>query len=299
MTRSLVVGAGSIGQRHAVVLADLGHDVAIVSARTDVGAFASIPDAVAEFVPEYVIVATPTARHADSVASLSSAGYAGLLLVEKPVAVDGAALAAFERVGVGFNLRFHPVIARMRELLSATTVHTVEAYVGQHLSTWRPDRPAAEQYSASRAAGGGALRDLSHEFDYLGWLLGGIRGVFALGGRLTDLTVDSDDAWAIVAEYAAAPVVSLQLNYLDRPGRRRITANTAAGTYVADVVAGTVETPGGIERFDVERNTSYRALHVAMLEGSDAVCTAAEAVETDRVIAMVERSATAREWVRA
>ena len=35
MTQALIVGAGSIGSRHAEVLRDLGHDVAFVSSRTD------------------------------------------------------------------------------------------------------------------------------------------------------------------------------------------------------------------------------------------------------------------------
>jgi len=301
MTRSLIVGAGSIGQRHAAVLAELGHQIAFMTARGDLEAvvFRSIAAAIEVFSPDYVIIASATADHAEAVRELAATGYGGILLVEKPVAVAAVDLASFERVGVGYNLRFHPVISRMRQLLSSTKVFTVEAYVGQHLSLWRPGRATTDQYSSFSAAGGGALRDLSHEFDYLGWFLGGIRGLFALGGRVAEVTVDSDDAWAIVAEYEAAALVSVQLNYLDSAGRRHIRANTEAGSYCADVIAGTVETPQGIERFDLQHNESYRDLHVAMLAGDDTVCTASEALAVETIIAMAERSAEGRVWVNA
>ena len=299
MTKALVVGAGSIGIRHARVLTALGHDVAIVSSRPsdEFQRFDGIPAALAEFDPAYVVVASETARHASSVDELAGAGFHGMLLVEKPLSVRAASLAAFDRVGVGFNLRFHPVIARVAELLAATEVYTVEVYAGQHLSDWRPGRPTADQYSANRARGGGVLRDLSHEFDYLGHMLGACRGAFARGGRLGDVTVDSDDAWGIVAEYERAPVVTAQLNYLDTRARRRIVATTASGTVEADVIAGTVRHGDSTEDLPSERDETYSRMHRAMLEGSGPVTTAAEAAATEDVIDLIERSAAGQRWL--
>jgi predicted dehydrogenase len=301
VTRALVVGAGSIGTRHARVLSGLGHQVAVVSAREsdEFERFAGIPEALSAFDPAYVVVATETARHAASVDELAGGGFHGMLLVEKPLSVPVAALAAFDRVGVGFNLRFHPVIARVAELLAATQVFTVEVYAGQHLSGWRPDRPLSDQYSASRARGGGVLRDLSHELDYLGRMLGGCRGAFARGGRLAEVTVDSDDAWGIVAEYERAPIVTVQLNYLDTTARRRIVATTASGTVEADVIAGIVRHGDRTEELAGERDDTYASMHRAMLEGSGTVATAAEATATEDVIAMIEASASEARWVAA
>jgi predicted dehydrogenase len=299
VTKALVVGAGSIGTRHARVLSALGHEVAVVSARPsdEFERFAGIPEALERFAPEYAVVATETARHASSVAELAEAGFRGMLLVEKPLAVPADELAAFERVGIGFNLRFHPVIARVAELLADREVYTVEVYAGQHLSEWRPGRPTAEQYSASRARGGGVLRDLSHELDYLGHMLGACRGAFARGGRLGEVTVDADDAWGIVAEYERAPIVTVQLNYLDTTARRRIVATTASGTVEADVIAGVVRHDGRAEELVSERDATYAGMHRALLEGSGSVTTVAEASATEAVIALLERSAAEARWV--
>lgn len=297
--KSLVIGAGSIGTRHAAVLAGLGHDVAHVTARDDldVPAYASVADAVAGFEPGYVVLATETARHAPGVAALAAAGFTGILLVEKPLAVPPGAFEGFRRVGVGFNLRFHPVILRLREILGGLDVFTVEAYAGQHLAGWRPGRPLSGQYSGSAARGGGVLRDLSHEFDYLRLLLGECTGVFARGGRISgEVTVDADDAWGIVASFERAPVSTIQLNYLDTRARRRLVINTSGGTIEADIIAGTLSHDGDVVSFDVERNATYEAMHHAML-GDGAVATIEDAAATDELIAMIERSALSEKWV--
>lgn len=298
VTRAVVVGAGSIGARHATVLTSLGLEVAFVSARTDLdlASFATVSDAVTQFAPDYVVIATDTATHAASASSLADAGYRGPLLVEKPLAIESKLLTPFARVGVGFNLRFHPVVRRLSELLEGVEVYTVEAYAGQHLSTWRPGRDVNQQYSAHRSRGGGVLRDLSHEFDYLALLFGPCVGVFARGGRVADVTVDSDDAWAIVAQYQNAPLLTLQLNYLDSTARRRLVITTSMGSIAADLVAGTITSSAGEESFVVNRDDTYRAMHEAMLAGGG-VASISEASATDQTVSMVELSSTEQRWL--
>ena len=56
---ALVIGLGSIGQRHARVLRELGHGVTTVSRRGD-GDYQSIAKAIAATGPGYVVVATET-----------------------------------------------------------------------------------------------------------------------------------------------------------------------------------------------------------------------------------------------
>jgi len=306
VTRALIIGAGSIGLRHAAVLEELGHDVAIVTGRTDLerAAFPSVADAVNIFRPDYAVVSTATAQHLPSVAALEAADFTGRLLIEKPLAVPLISLGSFGRVGVGFNLRFHAVVRRLHELLAGTRIYTVEAYVGQHLALWRPDREPRAVYSARRADGGGVLRDLSHEWDYLAMMLGGCRGVFARGGRVADVTEDSDDAWGVVAEYERAPIVTVQLNYLDTQVHRRVVATTEAGTVEADLIAGTVRVDDSLEYFTVERDDTYRAMHAAMLSDEPAptppaVATPEEAAGTDALIRLIETSALTRSWVEA
>jgi predicted dehydrogenase len=303
VTTALIVGGGSIAHRHARVLGDLGHDVALVSARTDLqlASFDSLNAAITSGMPDYVVIANDTSRHAEAVAALTASGFTGRLLIEKPAAVDPAHVATISCVGVAFNLRFHPVIHRVRELLAEThadeRLMQVEAYAGQWLPDWRPDRPVSEQYSAHASRGGGVLRDLSHELDLLQWLVGKVTGVFARGGRIGDITVDSDDSWNLLLEHFGRTTTSLQLNYFDRPGARFMRIVTSHRTIEANVSAATLTVNGKAETFVVERDDSYRAMHEDMLGQRTTVATIDDAAATDALILDIEHSARSTEWI--
>jgi predicted dehydrogenase len=301
VTRALIVGAGSIGIRHGEVLAGLGSDVAFVTSRADLAdrRFDSLDAGLGDFAPNYVVVANETHRHAATVEQLAAAGFDGTVLVEKPLSTPLATIeqSHFSTFGVGYNLRFHPLVVALGAVLARAGVLTAEVYAGQHLTTWRPNRDVREQYSASAARGGGVLRDLSHELDYLGLLLGRCVGVFARGGRLGDVTVDSDDAWGMVAQYERAAIVTVQLNYLDTQTRRRIIVNTGDSTIEADFLTSTLRVDGESTHFATDRNASYAAMHTAMLSGGTGVTTAEEAAGTDALIATIERSAALKNWI--
>ena len=302
--KALVIGYGSIGQRHARLLGDLGLDVAVVS-RRDVDAanlYKTIPEAVADWNPEYAVIASRTFEHRDDLKALSKSGFQGTVLMEKPVFDRGDDVPghSFENVFVAYNLRFHPVIARFRNLLSETKPYAAYAYVGQYLPDWRPDTDYRKGYSAIRAEGGGVLRDLSHELDYLNWMLGGWKRMTALGGHVSHLEIDSDDVFSILFETARCPVVTVQMNYLDSIFRREILALTDKGTVRADLVAGTVTFGDETETFTCERDDTYIAQHRAILAaGDDSLCTMDEGLNVMRMIDAAEDAAANTKWVAA
>lgn len=304
MTRALVVGVGSIGRRHADVLRGLGCDVAVVSRRAappEQPAFATIADGVRAHDPSYVVLARETARHAPDLAELAAAGFGGKVLVEKPL-TDGPAdlpFDSFARVAVAYNLRFHPVLTQLRAALVGEAVVTVSAHAGQHLSTWRPGSDYRRSYSADRDAGGGVLRDLSHELDYLQWLFGPARRVTAAGGNTGALGIAADDAWGVLLELADAPVVSLQLDYLDRIGQRRVVITTHDRTFVADLVRGELTVDGAVTRFPVDRQLTYRRQHEAFLGGTDddVLCSVEDGARVVVLIAAIEAAARDHRWV--
>lgn len=299
---TVVIGYGSIGSRHARILAELGCHVAVVSGRNVPveHRFSSIEQALAAFAPEYVVVASETARHSRDVAALAESGYEGVLLVEKPLfhEVEEMSSHPFSGAFVAYNLRFHPLIRRLRDLLEDETIISIQAYVGQYLPTWRPQRDYRENYSAYGAAGGGVLRDLSHELDLLNWLLGGWEKLTALGGHFSSLEISSDDLYVIMMATELCPAVTLEMNYLDRVGRRRILVNTDRQTIEADLTTGMVLVNGERENFEVERDYTYRKMHQSLLAGEyHDVCSYAEGVDVVAMIAAVEQAAERGEWV--
>lgn len=300
--KAVVIGYGSIGARHARLLTELGCSTAVVS-RRKVDFPVSYPgliEALATGHPNYIVIANMTNQHHGTLSALAQLGYRGLVLVEKPLFSNWVEITPqpFRETFVAYNLRFHPIIQRLKTLLKGEKVLSVQAYVGQHLPDWRPVSDYRISYSASAEQGGGALRDLSHELDYLTWLLGKWQRVSALGGHFSSLEIDSDDTFALMLVTPSCPIVTLQLNYLDRLGRRSILINTTNHTIEADLVRGTITIDREIESFVIARDDTYRTMHEAILSGNtDTLCTLDEGTETLRLIAAAERAAKHGAWV--
>jgi predicted dehydrogenase len=301
---ALVVGMGAIGRRHARLLDNLDLDVAVVSRHAADAArrYPSLDAALRREHPSYVVVANETAAHLPTLTLLAEGDYAGTVLVEKPLFDRPAPLPRHRFAGfyVGYNLRFHPVLREVARLLVDDPAISAQVYVGQYLPDWRPDRDYRETSSASRAAGGGALRDLSHELDYMSWLFGPCRRVTALGGRFSPLAIDSDDVQALLLSFARCPVATAQLNYLDRPGGRTITINTASRTIRADLRRGILQIDAEAERqFPIGRDETYLAQHREALGGDnrDTLCTAAEGAAVLDLVAAAEQAGAAGRWV--
>ena len=296
---ALVIGHGSIGARHRRVLVELGLNVGVLSRRAGEGDFTDLEAALVALAPALVVVATETIDHAQQVDHLAALDFRGRVLVEKPLFAAPRPLPAhrFAALAVGYDLRFHPVLRRLAERLAFESLLSAQIYVGQYLPDWRPGRDYRTLYSARRAEGGGALRDLSHELDIANWLLGPWRRLTALGGHWSPLEIDSDDVFLLLGCFARCPAATIQVNYLDRQTRRELVINTARHTFSADLIAGTLrrdqEPP---EVFPLERDQLYRDLHRAILSDHSGPCSAADAQRVDAMIAIAEQAVCGGVW---
>lgn len=303
-TSVVVIGQGSIGIRHAEVAAGLGCRVVSVSRRVGQGRFTSIKSAL-ETHAGVAVVATETARHSDDLAELAALGFQGEVLVEKPVVADVAQLNCARPPGpiyAGYNVRFMHVVKALRAALAQDELPIVAAqlHVGQAFDTWRPGRDPALVYSAFRDRGGGALRDLSHELDLALWMFGPVLRVAAVGGRYTNQTVDSDDAWSILLACERCPQVTLTLNGIDRQPRRSVAVTTAAQSYSADLVDGVLRVGDVESRFPAERNQSYRLMWTALLNAEQnckELCSWDQGAAVVKLIDAIETANASHRWV--
>jgi len=274
---AVVAGFGSIGARHARVLEELGCRVTVVSRRGEVTSVASVAGKA-----DYIVVANETSEHCNTVREIAATGFEGTVLVEKPLfdAPEDVPDHRFEHAYVGYNMRFHPLTQQLREFAMGEQLLTAHAYVGQHLTTWRPGSDYRQSYSASRARGGGVLRDLSHEIDTLRWLLGDLTLAGAAGGHFSSLEIDSDDVFALLMKGERCPVATLQMNYVDRRTRRELMLVAERDTLHADYVAA-----------KVDRDYTYREMHRAALAGDDSrLASFADGMAVLRLIEEAEKS---------
>lgn len=301
--RILVIGYGSIGARHARILTEQGHEVRCVTRCTDVpySVFSSPRTALTEFRPEMAIVSNATVDHLSTLQELADAGFKKPVLVEKPLfnSIPGA-LPNLTDVYVAYNLRFHPMIHRIRDIIAGKSLLSARFHVGQYLPDWRPGRDYATTYSANRDLGGGVLRDLSHELDLALWLTGPWQRVAALGGRFSSLAIDSDDVFSLLLSTRHCPVVSIHMDYLNRPPRRGIEINTDDLSLYADLIHGRLHVNSDVEEFLVERDASYASQLWSITQGETSHhCTYEQGMDVMRLIEAAEHSATHGAWMEA
>lgn len=297
----VVVGFGSIGRRHTRVLQALGCNVSVVSSRPqlDVRRFESLESAFAAQWPDYVVIANETVAHASSVDALVALGFSGKVLVEKPLCEKRRdwPSRSFEFFGVGYNLRFHPAVLALKQRLADSQCVSWRVDVGQNLNQWRPDRALGQTYSASAALGGGVLRDLSHELDYLQWLAGKPTRVTALGGNFGALDIDADESWVLLCDLGGRVGATISMNFLDNAPHRTIQVSTTDTHYEADLVNGRLLVDGSPEEFVCDSDHTYREMHQAVLAGSyNHIASWQDGCFVVEMIEAVERAAASRGW---
>lgn len=242
-TTVAVLGQGSIGRRHAGLLLEAGatvrvHDPAVSAPPVPGTTLATSPEAALEGA-DAAVVASPTSAHlAQARLALEHDCHT---LVEKPLSTDPAGVddllrLARERdrvLAVGFNLRFHPGPAQVRELVADGAIgRPLLAHVsfGSWLPGWRPQIDYRRSYSARAELGGGVLLDAIHELDYAGWVLGPATTAAAWMGRVSDLEMDVEDVALLTVAHEAGTLTTIELDYLDRAYRRgcRIVGSEAS-----------------------------------------------------------------------
>ncbi|MCM3590177.1 Gfo/Idh/MocA family oxidoreductase [Brevibacillus borstelensis] len=300
--KALVIGFGSIGNRHARVLKALGCQVSVVSRRSVEweSHYFTLEEALRSENPGYVVVATRTSEHYKALSTLALCDYKGIVLVEKPLFDQNVALPlhSFQNLFVAYNLRFHPGIQRLRELLKGQNIITFHVYAGQYLPDWRPNTDYRTGYSSNKSEGGGVLRDLSHELDYVNWLLGDWECLTSMGGTFSRLEINSDDVYSILLKTKSCPAVTITLNYLDKAARRFIIVNTDQFTIQLDLIKNIISVNGDSEQFEVPRDFTYMAQHKAVLNSDyDTLCSEGEAIQVMSMIEAVELANEKRSWV--
>jgi predicted dehydrogenase len=251
----LVAGLGGIGQRHVRNLRTLlGPEAEILAYRvrrdsptlTDslgVEPGADVDekyglrvvtdlDAALGEGPDAVLVCNPSSLHLSIALKAARAGAA--LFIEKPLSADldgvGELIDLVESrqlVGlVGYQMRFHPGLVRAAALLEDGAIGRVVAVrieVGEYLPGWHTYEDYRQMYASRADLGGGVILSQIHELDYVYWLFGMPRRVFALGGHLTRLEVDVEDTASILLECSVdgrAIPVHVHQDYIQRPPSR-------------------------------------------------------------------------------
>jgi predicted dehydrogenase len=153
------------------------------------------------------------------------------IFIEKPLThnMDGLeelkALAEKKnlKIMIGYNLRWHPLLKKMKAMVAKGAIgQPLSAHIemGENIEDWHPWEDYRQAYAAYKKGGGGAVLCFSHDIDYLYWFFGMPEKIQAVGGKITPLSGDAEDMVKALLEYKNKFIVSLHLDYWQRPPKR-------------------------------------------------------------------------------
>lgn len=322
--RILVVGYGSIGQRHLRLVRESLPDADIRVLRHQLtddipelanGSFSSHESARA-FKPELAVIANAAPFHLPIARALIAEGCH--VLIEKPLAADSDGVASCLELArtlgvvcqVGYNLRFLSSLRQFRKLVHAGLigrVFSIRCEIGQYLPSWRPGTDYRQGVSARADLGGGVMLELSHELDYLRWIFGEVRWVSAWTGRLGGLDLDVEDTAHLTLGFSAGAgddiaVGMLSMDFVRRDTTRQCLAIGTTGSLRWNALNGLVDHHGPESAAWQEvychrpgRDDSYLAQwqhFLACVESGEPPCvTGEDGLAVLRIIEAAKRSA--------
>ena len=262
ISRILIVGLGSAGNRHLRLARDLfpaaeikvlRHQGANLTPGYGANNLSHLEDAI-EFSPHIAVIANPSSNHLTIAQALAEEGTH--LLIEKPIS---SSLTGVQKLidtcnsngttlRVGYNLQYSTSLLHFFDLVNSDYVgeiFSVRCEVGQYLPSWRPESDYRNGVSAKQELGGGVLLELSHELDYLQWIFGDIDWVNAVLSRQSLLEVDVEDSVHLVMGFKSKSirkqlVGTLNMDFIRHDPTRFCTAIGDKGSLRWDGLKGEV-----------------------------------------------------------
>ncbi|HFQ5588175.1 TPA: Gfo/Idh/MocA family oxidoreductase [Vibrio vulnificus] len=286
MERVAVVGLGNIATRHRRNLKQLFPSALLyamsASGRVpqetvnDADLLVTSIEELIELRVQLVVIASPAPFHALHSIPLIKAGIP--VLIEKPVTatvddvkrLQSIASQYNTPVSIGYCLRYLSSALQMKSLLSLGKIgylYHAHVEIGQYLPDWRPSKDYRDSVSAKASLGGGALLELSHEFDYTQWLLGDLTLEHAILRQTKELGLEVEDSADLLLSTSKQAIVHMHLDFLQRKAHRQCRFVGSKGVLEWDLIGNEIRfvTPQGVQVLYSEPKWDKNQMYTAML----------------------------------
>lgn len=197
----------------------------------------------------FAIVASPATYHAAHSIALIREKIP--VLIEKPITANNEdAQLLIETVSISpvpvaiaYCLRYLPSMQIVKQLLKEQKIGQLyNAYIeiGQYLPDWRPTKDYRQSVSANEKLGGGALLELSHEFDYAQEILGPLSLEHAILRSSKELNLDVEDSADILLSTQHHAIVNIHLDFLQKKVHRKCRFVGSLGCLEWDLIKNEV-----------------------------------------------------------
>ena len=245
----LLAGCGSIGQRHARVLARMGvKDIRACDPNADQMAALLKETPQVRIAPSFehglkdkpdaVFVLTPPKVHVPMISEALTAGCH--VFCEKPLSdsLDGVpalitqSASSDRKVMVGLCFRYHEGLLKAKRMLQAGRIGrlvSIRALMGEHLPDVRPD------YRTLFSAKYSGAFDLSHDVDLALWYADQpVAEVQCVHGTFSDIGIEAPDVVEMLIRFTDRCVAGVHLDFFQRPRRRRMELIGTEGVVIVE-----------------------------------------------------------------
>lgn len=227
----LVIGGGSIGQRHIQNILSLGH--------TDIEFYDVDKNNVKKIAKKYsvkplysltfnnpdcsLICTSPNTHIEIAKKCLENKSH---VFIEKPLSNSRVGISTISKLAkkrrlqifVGYVFRFDKGLKKINENLQRKIIGNIisyDAYEGWFLPNWRPWQDFTKSYTSLKKLGGGIILDGSHEVNYLVWLGGKIDQVFAYYRTIPKMKVETEGLAEILLKFKSKAIGRIHLDFIN------------------------------------------------------------------------------------
>ncbi len=304
MNRVLIIGYGSIGQRHARILCAMKKikKVYVFSSQkikqTDKVLKVS-GKSYLNLNVDYIIISNPSSLHLKTIKLIEKNYKDKKILIEKPL-FDKCHIITPKKnfYYIGYNLRFHPVIKKIKKLIHRKEIWNVEIKQQSYLPEWRKNIKYYNSTTAKKSTGGGVLLELSHELDLAMNLFGNLNPLFAINIKKSNLKINTDDillVTGIIPYHKNKIIFNLSSNIFSKNLKREVIINGKNLSIIGDLVNNTIKSYinnkisiNKYSNFNIDQ--MYIDQHNAILNNkSNIVCSFSEAQKVMKLISKIKR----------
>jgi predicted dehydrogenase len=227
----LVIGSGSIGQRHIKNLKSLRiKDIQVFDSDKKLLKLVEkkfnikVQNKLNFEQIDCTLICTPPNSHI-KLAKLALENNSNVF-IEKPLShslkginiISKIAKKKSLKIFVGYVFRFDKGLMKINKILKKNEIGDIvsfDAYEGWHLSNWRPWQKFEKSYTSSKKMGGGIILDGSHELNYLQWIGGQIDYVCSFYSKIPKMNVETEGISEILTQFNSKTIGRIHLDFIN------------------------------------------------------------------------------------
>jgi len=235
----IIIGFGSIGQRHYKNLCRLGYDNLSVydidQKKIDKMKCNIVKELNLKTLKQFDVafICSPTYLHIKTSILCAQAGCH--LFIEKPLSHSMSEIETLQKICqkkklinmIGCNLRFHPCLKFVKKYLGNNKlgkIYSINHEFGYYLPRWRPHQDYRKNYSSKKKQGGGIILDDIHEFDLLFWFneFNMVKESKFIFGKNSNLEIETEDICIASFKFNNKVLGLVRCDYLQKDHSRNL-----------------------------------------------------------------------------